>query len=69
MNVLVFKDKAKLLDFERCNVSLEPKNITQFCQFIINVLKIDRKKVLGSLKKYHKNQSEKNFKKLVGILF
>ena len=68
-NVLVYKGKAKLIDFERCNIRLKPKNVTQFCQFIILVLKLDRRKVLPHLRKYHKNQNDKNFKELVKVLF
>jgi putative serine/threonine protein kinase len=68
-NVLIFKDKAKLLDFERCKVSLNPKNVTQFCQFIISVLKLDRSRVLPFVRDYSKDFSEKNFKLLVKNLF
>lgn len=64
-NVLVFKDEAKLLDFERCKSSLESKNVTQFCQFVISVLDLDRSKILPFIKDYSKDFSDKNFKKLI----
>lgn len=67
-NVLVYRDKTKLLDFERCNISLKPKNVTQFCQFVVSVLGLNRKKILPYLREYHNNQSEKNFRNLMKVL-
>lgn len=64
-NVLVFKDKAKMIDFERCRTSLKPKNVTQFFQFVVSVLGLNRKEIIKDLKEYSKNYSEKNYKKLV----
>ncbi len=68
-NVLIFKDKVKMLDFERCKVSLKPKNVTQFCQFVISTLKLDRSKILPFVRDYSKDFSEKSFRKLVKNLF
>ena len=67
-NVLVFKNKAKLIDFERCKFSLKPKNVTQFFQFVINALKLDRKNILPLIKKYSKDYSDRSFRELAKIL-
>lgn len=64
-NVLVHKDKAYLIDFERCKYSLKPKNVSQFFQFVIYTLKLDRNEILIALKEYCKDYSDESFEKLV----
>jgi predicted Ser/Thr protein kinase len=65
-----------MIDFERCYKTNKPKNVTQFCQFILNYLKnilkekgfkID-KKVLNALIRYKHNQDEKNFNEILKII-
>ncbi len=66
--------KTILLDFERAHYDEFPKNVTQFCQFLIssglsgNLKKkgrnIDREKIIALLKTYKNHQSEDNFGKI-----
>jgi len=66
---------AKMIDFERCKETEHPKNVTQFCQFLTskNVkkildkkkIRINKKKLIILLKKYKKEQNEKNFKEIL----
>lgn len=70
--------KPFLVDFERCKKTNEPKNVTQFCQYLISgkisyLLKkkdilIDKIRMIELAKLYKKNHDEKNFKKIVEML-
>ena len=74
---LIIDEKTKepiIIDFERCRHSENPKNTTQFCQFLIkgkmkqelgqiNIF-IDDKKIIKLAEDYKKEQSENNFKKI-----
>lgn len=74
---LIIEEKTNepiIIDFERCRHSLEPKNTTQFCQFLMkgkmkNELSqkgvfLDDKKIISLAENYKKNQSEENFEKI-----
>jgi release factor glutamine methyltransferase len=62
-NIIITKEnKPVLIDFERCKRTLEPKNVTQFCQYIcsnpireqynrLNIT-IDIEKILKIIRKY-----------------
>jgi len=59
--------KVKMIDFERCYFTKSPKNLTQFCNFLISkkmnkILKINKENLIKILKEYKKNQTEKNYK-------
>jgi putative serine/threonine protein kinase len=67
-HIIIENKKPVLIDFERAYSTEKPKNITQFCQFLMsksvqNIVKyrINRKELIKLLKKYKKNQTEKNF--------
>tara|TARA_Y100000034_G_C6777961_1_gene347496 strand:- start:31 stop:639 length:609 start_codon:yes stop_codon:yes gene_type:complete len=65
----VKNEKVKMIDFERCYKTKKPKNVTQFCDFLISreikkLFKIDEKKLIHLLKKYKKKQTEINYKKI-----
>lgn len=64
-HVIVYKNKPVMIDFEKCKFSLKPKNVSQFFQFVINVLKLDRDEVLIALKEYCKDYSDESFKGLI----
>ena len=76
-HVIVGK-KITLIDFERCKYSEEPKNVTQFCQyltsgkisFLLNKkrIKIDKGRVIGLAREYKKSFSEKSFKEILKIM-
>ncbi|MEK6861305.1 MAG: hypothetical protein AABY07_05015 [Nanoarchaeota archaeon] len=64
-HIIIRKDKAVLIDFERCKKSRKPKNVTQFCQFLLKLgFKIDRNELIGLLKSYKGSYSIKNFDNL-----
>jgi len=77
-HIIVSKNKPYLIDFERTHFSQNPKNITQFCQFLISgylnkILKnkgisINKNNMIQLAKIYKNNQSNKNFKKIMEII-
>ncbi|MBW3023345.1 methyltransferase [Candidatus Woesearchaeota archaeon] len=71
-HIIIGKDKKPVLvDFERCRKTKDPKNVSQFCQYLISGkmkhlleekgIIIDKKKIIELAKKYKKDFSEKNF--------
>ncbi|MEK6984313.1 MAG: HemK2/MTQ2 family protein methyltransferase [Nanoarchaeota archaeon] len=74
-HVIVSKGKPVLLDFERVHNSDNPKNVTQFCQFITSghvnhLLKnkkigIDKHRVIELARIYKGRKDTKNFKKII----
>lgn len=66
-HILIKNNKAIMIDFERCYKSKNPKNITQFCQYLIKKKILD-KKVIKLLKRYKREQNEKNFKEILLFL-
>jgi len=58
-NVLVTKDnKVILLDFERCYESEKPRNVTQFCSFLIHQDFLEQEKGKDLSQDYKKSYSE-----------
>ena len=76
-HIIVNKNKAYLIDFERTHHAKKPKNITQFCQFLIGgyileILKskkiyINKNNVMQLTKIYKKKQTFKNFKRILNF--
>ena len=76
-HIIVSENKPCLLDFERAHYSQNPKNVTQFCQFLMSghaneILKkkdiaIDRSKLIRLAKIYKNRQNIKNFKNIFKI--
>jgi len=74
-HVVVNKEKATLLDFERCKKTEKPKNVTQFCQFLISRnlssllknkgLEFNKKKIINSAKKYKNCPDKKSFERIM----
>jgi len=72
---IIIKQKPVLLDFERMHPVNKPKNVTQFCQFLISkrvrgLLKkkkifVNTKKIMDLAKQYKHNLSKENLKKIV----
>ncbi len=68
---VIIKTKPVLIDFERTRHTNKPKNVTQFCQFLISAnfnallkkkgIKINRKKMIELAKQYKKDYSKKHF--------
>lgn len=68
-HVFVDKNKIGMIDFERCHFTDNPKNVTQFCQFLLNFKLVkEKEKFIIALKEYKHKQTEKNFKKLLTFL-
>src|SRR3989338_2144159 len=66
-HIIIENNKPFLIDFERAYESKNPKNVTQFCQFLMSnavkeviKYKINRKGLIKLLKQYKKNQAERN---------
>lgn len=65
-HIFIKYPKVKMIDFERSYYTENPKNVNQFCQFLIRgeYMKND----LKTLKEYKKNQTEKNFKEILKLI-
>ena len=66
-HIIVYKNKPVMIDFERCYYAEKPKNVTQFCQFLLLINKI-KPEAIEILKKYKKDESEENFKKIIKLI-
>ena len=76
-HIIISKNKPVMIDFERCKYTEQPKNLTQFCQFISSKkiecilsrknININKKSLINLLKDYKKNQSEQRFKKILSL--
>jgi len=74
-HIIVNKNKAVLIDFERAKFSLRPQNITAFFAFLTSnkinsilknkKIKIEKDELTGLLKEYKKDYSEKSFNQLM----
>lgn len=70
------KIKISLVDFERANCTKKPKNVTQFCQFLIimqNTLKkkkiiINQQKIIYLAKIYKNKINKQNVENIKGLL-
>ncbi len=77
-HIIVTKNKAIMIDFERAKFSLRPQNVTAFFHFltserICRILKekgflVEKEKTLGLLREYKKSYSDKDFNNLLKIL-
>ncbi len=75
-HILVSKSKPYLIDFERIHYSKNPKNVTQFCQFLISLTKlfknkkinISRQKIIQLAKVYKSNPNKDNLKKIIDVI-
>lgn len=78
-HIIVTKSKKPvMIDFERCKHSQKPKNVTQFCQFIISPqvakniekkgIRPDRNGTIEACRQYKKLPSEKKFKRIEKLI-
>ena len=65
-HVIVRKNKIILIDFERCKLTENPKNITQVCQFIARNYKLPN--ILEKAKEYKQTYSKKSFEEICKTL-
>ena len=72
---IIINKKATMIDFERTYKTKKPKNVTQFCQFLMQhkrLLKekgisIEKQKLISLLRKYKEKQTDANFKMIVSL--
>ena len=73
--IVTKKQNPVLVDFERCKKTRDPKNVTQFCQYLISGklgyllkekgIRINREKMIELAKKYKKDFNENSFKEIL----
>jgi release factor glutamine methyltransferase len=77
-HIIIKDNNPVLLDFERCRRTDDPKNVTQFCDFLISktfndMLKekglfIEKNQMIESAKKYKEKINKKNFNNILSLL-
>lgn len=74
-HILVVEGKPVFIDFERCKITEHPKNVTQFCQYLLKLagmfpgkIEIDTSGMIEAMKGYKREQSEKNFNKILKLV-
>tara|TARA_Y100000310_G_C20636986_1_gene791718 strand:- start:872 stop:1501 length:630 start_codon:yes stop_codon:yes gene_type:complete len=65
-HVLIGK-KVVLIDFERCYYTPKPKNVSQFCTFIVRY-GYSREKLLPLVRKYKKSYLKKDFLRILNYV-
>ena len=73
-HIIVRNNMPCMIDFERMHFVKDPKNVTQFCQFLMNSklnellkskgIKIDNSRLMGLAKVYKKNMNNMNLLKI-----
>ena len=77
-HIIVKRKESCLIDFERTHYSQKPKNVTQFCQFLMSgymnsilsrkKIGINRNKLIKLAKIYKNSQNNANFRKILDAL-
>ena len=77
-HVIISKNRPCLIDFERAHYAQNPKNVTQFCQFLISGylakilkdkgIKINMTKTIQLAKVYKNMQDRTNFNNIIKLL-
>jgi release factor glutamine methyltransferase len=77
-NMIISKDKPILIDFERMHSTDKPKNVTQFCQFLVSNrfhkllfdkgFEFGKRELLELAKSYKKGYSKKILTKMVNVI-
>ena len=75
---VIIDKKPVLIDFERCKITKKPKNVTQFCQFLMSGgtqrmlkqkgIKLSKDKIINLARVYKKEQIRKNLNEILKIL-
>src|SRR3989344_5060331 len=75
---IIIGKKIVMIDFERCYKTNRPKNVSQFCQFLISnkfsrilnekKIKINKEKLIDLVKKYKKNYYKKEFIRIINYV-
>ncbi len=68
-HIIIRNHKPILIDFERCKINLQPKNVTQFCQYLMKLKLIkDKEQLRKRLEEYKKDFQEKYFRKIISLV-
>ncbi len=63
---IIVNKKPVLIDFERANYTKKPKNVTQFCQYILKMLAIkNKRKLINLAQQYKKSLTKQNLNKII----
>jgi len=72
------KDRPVLIDFERCHYTPKPKNVTQFCNYMISTfvseifkskgILLDKSKIIGLEKTYKKDMNKENLTNIIDAI-
>ena len=67
-----------LIDFERCKYTLNPGNVTQFCDFLIsnnmltilknNKIEINKEQIIEAARRYKKQRNKNNFNDMLNLI-
>ncbi|MBT4857903.1 hypothetical protein HON49_01910 [archaeon] len=78
-HILIENKNPVQIDFERARHTDQPKNVTQFCDFLISKdmtkllankkIKFDSDELINAAKEYKKNYNKKKLKKIKEIIF
>ncbi len=67
-HIIMRKNKPIMIDFERCKRTLRPKNVTQFCQFLLSIgFKVDMNILKELSQKYKRDYGEDAFNRILGL--
>lgn len=66
-HIIIRDNKPVMIDFERCYYTENPKNVTQFCQFLLLINRMD-KSAIKILKEYKEDESDDKFRKITSFL-
>ena len=72
---IIIDKNPVLIDFERCYYTEKPKNVSQFCQFIMSIspllkkkgININKKRLVYLVGKYKQDYSIKKFKNIIRL--
>ena len=75
-HVLISGKKVVMIDFERCRHTEDPKNVSQFCQYIVNLLPLLRRKgfalnsaeIIFHAKEYKFCICKKHFNNIISLI-
>ncbi len=59
---IIISKNPMMIDFERANKTTNPKNVTQFCQYISKILRID---LIDLARQYKLSPTKQNFSKII----
>lgn len=77
-HIIVKSRKPVLIDFERMRIAENPKNVTQFCQFLMNSaisgilakksIKISKPRLIGLAKAYKNSRTTMDYKRIINAI-